>query len=91
LIPYANEIGVFYVRYPNEKQGRITGIVAKEFLIVTGDGVSTIAQLLKKTRGTKCSSKRSDANTGKNWMRYCPVASKPTSCLMATTSAGQIH
>ncbi|HOZ75335.1 MAG TPA: D-alanine--D-alanine ligase, partial [Flavobacterium sp.] len=48
LIPYANEIGVFYVRYPNEKQGRITGIVAKEFLIVTGDGVSTLAQLLKK-------------------------------------------
>ena len=48
LIPYANEIGVFYVRYPHEKQGRITGIVAKEFLIVTGDGISTIEQLLKK-------------------------------------------
>lgn len=48
LIPYANEIGVFYVRYPHEKQGRITGIVAKEFLVVNGDGVSTIAQLLKK-------------------------------------------
>lgn len=48
LIPYANEIGVFYVRYPHEKQGRITGIVAKEFLIVTGDGVATIEQLLKK-------------------------------------------
>lgn len=48
LIPYPNEIGVFYVRYPHEEQGRITGIVAKEFLVVTGDGVSTIAQLLKK-------------------------------------------
>lgn len=48
LIPYPNEIGIFYVRYPHEKHGRITGIVAKEFLIVTGDGVSTIEQLLKK-------------------------------------------
>ena len=46
LIPFANEIGVFYVRYPHEKHGRITGIVAKEFLIVTGDGYSTIETLL---------------------------------------------
>lgn len=48
FIPYENEIGVFYVRYPNQKEGKITGIVDKEFLIVTGDGKSTIAQLLLK-------------------------------------------
>ena len=48
LIPFPNEIGVFYVRYPHEKSGSITGIVAKEFLIVTGDGQSTIETLIKK-------------------------------------------
>ncbi len=48
LIPFPNEIGVFYVRYPHEKHGKITGIVAKEFLIVTGDGVATIEELLLK-------------------------------------------
>jgi len=48
LIPHANEIGIFYVRYPHEKNGRITGIVAKEFLIVTGDGISTIETLIKQ-------------------------------------------
>ena len=32
LIPFENEVGIFYVRYPNEKAGRITGIVSKEFL-----------------------------------------------------------
>lgn len=48
LIPFPNEIGVFYVRYPHQKNGKITGIVAKEFLIVTGDGIATIEQLLKK-------------------------------------------
>jgi hypothetical protein len=48
LIPYKNEVGIFYVRYPNEKVGRITGIVSKEFLIVTGDGTSTIEDLIKK-------------------------------------------
>lgn len=47
LIPYENEVGIFYVRFPHEKHGKITGIVAKEFLIVKGDGLSTIEELLK--------------------------------------------
>ncbi|MBP4139299.1 ATP-grasp domain-containing protein [Flavobacterium geliluteum] len=49
LIPYQNEVGIFYVRHPHEKEGRITGIVAKEFLIVKGDGVSSIEDLIRKT------------------------------------------
>ncbi|MRX38862.1 D-alanine--D-alanine ligase [Flavobacterium sp. LC2016-23] len=49
LIPYKNEVGIFYVRHPNEKEGRITGIVSKEFLTVVGDGVSTIEELIHKT------------------------------------------
>lgn len=48
LIPFKNEIGIFYVRYPHEKTGKITGIVSKEFLIITGDGTSTTEQLIKK-------------------------------------------
>lgn len=47
LIPYANEVGIFYVRFPNQEKGEITGIVGKEFLEVTGDGVSTMVDLLK--------------------------------------------
>ena len=37
LIPFPNEIGIFYVRYPDEKIGKITGIVGKEFLIIKGN------------------------------------------------------
>lgn len=48
LIPYPNEVGIFYVRYPHEITGRITGIVAKEFLILEGNGKSTLEELLKK-------------------------------------------
>jgi hypothetical protein len=48
LIPFENEVGIFYVRYPDEKLGRITGIVSKEFMIVTGDGVSTTEELIMK-------------------------------------------
>ncbi|RZJ55960.1 MAG: D-alanine--D-alanine ligase, partial [Flavobacterium sp.] len=49
LIPFKNEVGIFYVRHPNEKEGRITGIVSKEFLTVVGDGVSTIKDLINET------------------------------------------
>lgn len=48
LIPYENEIGIFYVRFPNEKKGKITGIVSKELLTVEGNGISTIEELIKQ-------------------------------------------
>ncbi|MEL6918860.1 MAG: D-alanine--D-alanine ligase [Bacteroidota bacterium] len=48
LIPYPNEVGIFYVRLPGEKKGRITGIVSKEFLSVTGDGKRSIKELIKQ-------------------------------------------
>ncbi|MBL0358028.1 MAG: D-alanine--D-alanine ligase [Chitinophagaceae bacterium] len=48
FIEYENEVGLFYYRYPNERKGHISGIVGKEFLSVTGDGVSTIETLLMK-------------------------------------------
>ena len=46
-IALQNEYGVFYVRYPGEDRGRVTSITLKEFLSVTGDGTSTVAQLVK--------------------------------------------
>ncbi len=49
FIPFPKEVGIFYVRYPDEKHGRITGIVEKEFLAVTGDGCNTIEALLYNT------------------------------------------
>ena len=49
FIPFPKEVGIFYVRYPGEEHGRITGIVEKEFLAVTGDGRNTIEALLYNT------------------------------------------
>ncbi|WP_395062456.1 D-alanine--D-alanine ligase [Flavobacterium sp.] len=46
LIPFENEVGIFYVRFPSEKKGKITGIVSKEFLIVEGDGISSVEDLI---------------------------------------------
>lgn len=50
FIPFENEVGIFYYRYPGEKKGFISGIVGKEFLTVKGDGISTIEMLLKKDK-----------------------------------------
>ena len=49
-IPYENEVGIFYYRYPNEAKGHISGIVKKEFLSVKGDGACTVEQLLLKNK-----------------------------------------
>jgi hypothetical protein len=46
LIDYPVELGVFYVREPNSKSGKVTSIVQKEFLSVIGDGISSIRELL---------------------------------------------
>lgn len=49
-IPYQNEVGIFYYRNPNEKNGEISGIVKKEFVSVTGNGTSTVEELLLKNK-----------------------------------------
>ena len=50
FVPYEKEAGIFYYRYPGEAQGRLSGIVRKEFLRVKGDGRSCMRALLQKDR-----------------------------------------
>jgi hypothetical protein len=47
FVSYPNEAGIFYYRYPGAATGHISGIVGKEFLTVTGNGVYTVEQLLQ--------------------------------------------
>jgi hypothetical protein len=47
------ELSVFHIRYPNEKKGEITGFISKNYLSVTGDGVSTLHQLINKNCSAK--------------------------------------
>jgi hypothetical protein len=46
FVDYPLELSVFYYRFPNEKEGNITGFIKKEFLSVTGDGHSTLLELI---------------------------------------------
>lgn len=45
-VSYVHEAGIFYYRYPGEAKGHISGIVHKEPVQVTGDGIQTITQLV---------------------------------------------
>jgi hypothetical protein len=42
------EFSVFHIRYPGEKKGQVTGFILKDYLAVSGDGVSTLLQLIKQ-------------------------------------------
>ncbi len=45
-IKYPMEVGVLYYRLPNKKKGTISSVTLKEFLHVTGDGISTVEALI---------------------------------------------
>ncbi len=48
FVDYEIELGVFYARKPNNCSGKVSSVTIKEFLSVTGDGISTIEELLNK-------------------------------------------
>lgn len=42
------EFSVFYIRYPGETKGKVTGFILKNYLHVTGDGKKTVGQLVNE-------------------------------------------
>ncbi|MBS1050887.1 ATP-grasp domain-containing protein [Gluconobacter japonicus] len=48
LIDYPVEAGLFYIRHPDQPQGRITSVTYKEAPVLTGDGHSTIQELIMR-------------------------------------------
>ena len=40
------EFSVFYIRYPGQLKGKVTGFVLKDYLHVNGDGTKTLEQLV---------------------------------------------
>lgn len=44
----SGEAGLFYMRHPDERVGRLLGILLRHYPQVTGDGISTIGQLVER-------------------------------------------
>jgi hypothetical protein len=53
LIELPLEFGVFYMKVPTEERGRVISLVAKEMLTVTGDGRSTLEELILRSDRAK--------------------------------------
>lgn len=49
FISYPIEFGVLFSRLPNETKGKVSSLTMKEFLTVTGDGKSTIRELIENS------------------------------------------
>lgn len=52
-IDYKNECGLFYHRIPGEKAGKITSVTLKKYLTVTGNGHSTLSELIVNNERAK--------------------------------------
>lgn len=46
FVTFETELGILYYRYPDGKKSGISSVVKKNFMGVTGDGTSTIEQLM---------------------------------------------
>lgn len=46
FVPWPEEAGIFYYRYPDEEKGHISGIVYKKMLSLRGNGQQSIRELL---------------------------------------------
>ena len=54
MVVFPMEVSVFYIRYPNEIKGKITGFLQKIPLHVVGNGIDTLGHLiLKHPKGVK--------------------------------------
>jgi len=47
MIQLPMEFSVFHIRYPGQEKGFVTGFIAKDYMSVTGDGRSTLLQLIQ--------------------------------------------
>lgn len=67
------EASVFYYRYPNEANGEIFSITAKEFPVVTGNGITNLETLiLSDSRAVAIADKYFERNRGK--LNYIPAS-----------------
>jgi membrane protein DedA with SNARE-associated domain len=52
-VPFDGEAGVFYVRIPGEQKGKLKSVTLRYFPFVTGDGKSTLRELIQNDSRTK--------------------------------------
>jgi membrane protein DedA with SNARE-associated domain len=66
------EVGIFYYRFPYEARGKIFGIVEKIFPVVTGDGRSSVAELVSRDSRARLIADTYARRLGSRWNEVLP-------------------
>ncbi|HEY0651595.1 MAG TPA: hypothetical protein VGD65_00660 [Chryseosolibacter sp.] len=66
------EFGVFYHRHPSHEKGKVTSIVMKEMLSVTGDGTSTLQELISAKPRAKLQTRKLKEMYAERWNEIIP-------------------
>lgn len=70
------EFGVFFLRYPGDEKGKVISVTAKEMLFVTGDGKSTLRELILRNDRAKLQWKRLRTTYDKWLQRTIPAGER---------------
>jgi hypothetical protein len=68
FIDFPMEFSVFYIRYPGQLKGKVTGFIVKDYLHVNGDGKKTLEQLINEHPVAQHRLPEMKAKHGSNWL-----------------------
>ncbi len=72
LVDWPVECGVFYTRFPEEEAGRVTSVVVKDMLSVTGNGKHTLGELIWNNSRAALQWERLQQAFSLNWDEVIP-------------------
>jgi hypothetical protein len=73
LVDLPLEFGIFYTRFPDENEGHVTSVVVKEMLTVTGNGISTLQELILENDRAKLQWKKLKRSFSKQLHEIIPA------------------
>ena len=76
FVEYPYEFSVFHIRYPGETKGKITGLIVKDYLHVTGDGKKTLGELAAIHPFAKIKLSHLEEWHRDNWKKIIPAGEK---------------
>ncbi|HEX6914008.1 MAG TPA: hypothetical protein VF145_02125 [Chitinophagaceae bacterium] len=76
MIDLPMEFSVFHIRYPGEEKGMVTGFIAKVYMSVTGDGLSTLKQLIDAHPKAKFRNEEMEMRHGENFGKVIPAGER---------------
>jgi hypothetical protein len=76
MVELPMEFSVFHIRYPGQEKGMVTGFIAKDYMSVSGDGVSTLRELIEAHPKAKFRGEEMTIRHGAHYEEVIPAGEK---------------